>query len=1077
MLTKEVELIDNELNSICFFTICSKNFMAYARTLYFALKKQYPDLVFYVALCDDVAGLKPQPFEIVELSALNIPDIEGMSKKYNITEFNTAIKPFVFNHLFTKKNHQNVIYLDPDILVIDRFIEVEQAFLDGAEAILTPHILSPAENVEVHDQKMLMFGIYNLGFLALHNSDQVRNIVSWWGRKLETECVINVEGGLFVDQKWADLLPAFIENAYVLRHPGYNVAYWNLSQRKVTKTDDSWSVNSKPLRFVHFSGNKLDEPNTFSRHSVEVTTESIGDLKQLLDEYRQLVFDNEHSHYSELEYTFNWDGESGVNLHTPRPEQEANNTLLPLTVENSQGNQAKKINSFKKLKAWRQTILSIRNISGGWKPLSKRVYLKIRKDGLSATIRRALLACSQHSVSSSQSFESTIDIQNKVADCIVFIDWSTPRPDKDAGSITAFYLLKILANLKYNVIFIPSDLERLGAYTDAIESLGVTCLHKEDIGSVELFLENSSFHIKHFFLCRAPIAALYIDAIRRNSPQSSILLNTSDLHYLREYREAELAGKLADKNVKDYIQHIKETELNTIKKCDTSIVMSTSELSIMEKELPDCDIRHIPLMFIDIEGEEQPYEERENILFIGGFPHQPNVDAVIFFCNEIWPIVSESLPNVEFIIIGSEPPEEVLQLSNIEGVTVVGYVKDLAPYFNSIRISVAPLRYGAGIKGKLGTSLGFGVPSVATSIAVEGMPLIDGQNICIADIPEEFAQKTIDLYTSEKQWNQLSEAGKNLVIKEYSIEKGMDRISKLLTGISACKYTLDFKGISSFYEYEKFLKINNRELSSQRELERELIEYEEPSFRLEGKCAVCEKNSSFNVSFMYAYENTNDGKKIPNWREHLDCEHCKLVNRVRAAVHYFKQEIKPELASKIYITEQVTPLFRWLKQKYTTTVGSEYFGNDSPLGEEVNGIRNEDLMNLTFNDNTFDYILSFDVLEHVPNPDKAFRQIYRCLKPGGEVLFSAPFSSKDKKNIIRASLNDDGTIEHHLPAEYHGNPVDHENGALCFQYFGWDMIEQLNDIGFTDSKALFYWSDQLLYLGSEQFLFRAKKPL
>ena len=141
----------------------------------------------------------------------------------------------------------------------------------------------------------------------------------------------------------------------------------------------------------------------------------------------------------------------------------------------------------------------------------------------------------------------------------------------------------------------------------------------------------------------------------------------------------------------------------------------------------------------------------------------------------------------------------------------------------------------------------------------------------------------------------------------------------------------------------------------------------------------------------------------------------------------------------------------------------------------VDGIQNEDVINLSFDDLSFDRILSFDVLEHVPDPAKAFREIYRVLGNEGIFLFSVPFSADSQTDIVRATLLPDGTIEHHFPAEYHGNPVDPEGGALCFRYFGWGMLDQLRAIGFSRVRALAYWSENQGYLGKEQYLFIAHK--
>ena len=208
--------------------------------------------------------------------------------------------------------------MDPDILVVSPFEELHACFNRGANCVLTPHILEPAEYAEMEDRKFLIYGIYNLGFCALRDTEQVSRIVSWWSRRLETHCVIDLQNGLFVDQKWADLLPAYIDNTAILHHPGYNIAYWNLSQRRVRLSDGKWTVNGQPVRFFHFSGNKIEDDQVFSRHTSQFNINNIGDVAGLLDIYRSCVYRHGHRYFSTLPYAFSWDGVKGQNEHTPR---------------------------------------------------------------------------------------------------------------------------------------------------------------------------------------------------------------------------------------------------------------------------------------------------------------------------------------------------------------------------------------------------------------------------------------------------------------------------------------------------------------------------------------------------------------------------------------------------------------------------------------------------------------------------------------------------------------------------------------------------------------------------------------
>jgi hypothetical protein len=301
------------------FTICARNFLAHALVLHDSLVRHHPDAMLHVVLCDSSEGIETEafPFEILPLGDLDVPRLPDMLERYNITELNTSLKPFVFAFLFDRFPGRPVLYLDPDILVVSRMAELEQALDEGADCVLTPHLCEPAEFAEMHDGRMLQYGIYNLGFCALRDTPETRRVVAWWGRRLEQLCIIDLPNGLFVDQKWADLLPAFLERTRILHHRGYNVAYWNLSQRTVRNTESGWEVNRVPLRFVHFSGCGITKPEVFSRHSLQFTLARIGDLATLFGEYAEAMRGRGHSWYARFPYAFRWDGQSGPNLHAP----------------------------------------------------------------------------------------------------------------------------------------------------------------------------------------------------------------------------------------------------------------------------------------------------------------------------------------------------------------------------------------------------------------------------------------------------------------------------------------------------------------------------------------------------------------------------------------------------------------------------------------------------------------------------------------------------------------------------------------------------------------------------------------
>jgi SAM-dependent methyltransferase len=172
----------------------------------------------------------------------------------------------------------------------------------------------------------------------------------------------------------------------------------------------------------------------------------------------------------------------------------------------------------------------------------------------------------------------------------------------------------------------------------------------------------------------------------------------------------------------------------------------------------------------------------------------------------------------------------------------------------------------------------------------------------------------------------------------------------------------------------------------------------------------------------------------------------------------------------------VTPVHEWAKRRFRRAVGSEWLGAAVPLGEvNSDGIRNEDLTRLTFEDRSFELVVTLDVLEHVPAFQAALAECLRVLAPGGWLLLTCPFRTDLAKNLVRAVVLPDGSVEHREPPEYHGNPVSPE-GSLAYHHFGWELLDQLRSVGFEDVRACQYWSREYGYLGAEQVVFLARRP-
>lgn len=227
------------------------------------------------------------------------------------------------------------------------------------------------------------------------------------------------------------------------------------------------------------------------------------------------------------------------------------------------------------------------------------------------------------------------------------------------------------------------------------------------------------------------------------------------------------------------------------------------------------------------------------------------------------------------------------------------------------------------------------------------------------------------------------------------------------------------------------------------------------------------------VEFLVDFQHSGSIDRV-NWRERVCCPETYFNNRMRATFHLFDLEMEAYPDNSLYITEQVTPIYTYFSGRFSNTVGSEFLGDKLPFGAvNKDGVRNETLCALSFPDESFDTLVSLDVLEHIPDYLQAFKECARVLKEGGKMMWSVPFIPSSPSNLVRATI-ENGEINHILPAEYHGDPLSGD-GVLCFQHFGWEMLNQIRAAGFRDSYALCYHSREFGYLGGEQFMFVAIK--
>ena len=366
----------------------------------------------------------------------------------------------------------------------------------------------------------------------------------------------------------------------------------------------------------------------------------------------------------------------------------------------------------------------------------------------------------------------------------LIIEHCTPTPDKDAGSVSVFNIILLLREMGYQITFIPEDnFLFMPDYSTKLQRLGVETIYYPFCRSVKEHVEVVGDRYDLAFLFRPKVVHDHLSTIQKYCPSAKTLFYTHDIHHIRMEREATLFNDAAKRNA---AASMKKMEYEAIRSVDSTIVVSTTEYEVLKPDFPTEKMHVLPLV-LSIPGTTKKYADREGIVFVGGFQHGPNVDAVKFYVDEVMPILRVNLPGVKFHIVGSNVTDEVLGLAD-DDVEVIGFVEDLNPFLDRMKLSVAPLRYGAGIKGKVGTAMAAGLPSVATSIAVEGMTLIQGEHILVADDPAEFASEIVRLYQDAGLWSNISEKGIAYAHKAWGMEVANRTLQVILDDIDLPKF-------------------------------------------------------------------------------------------------------------------------------------------------------------------------------------------------------------------------------------------------------------------------------------------------
>lgn len=290
------------------FTLCSNNYLAHAKTLGDSIKKYDPDVHFVIGLVDefhpDVDYNQYKNFEIIKYDTIGFPFFKEMIAAYNIIEFNTSVKPYYFEYLFKRSGADSkVLYIDPDIAA---YASLQPLFdlLEQHSIIVTPNLTREPDDVAPGELASLRHGVFNLGFIGVRNSEEGMRFTKWWEKRLRTHCVIDKPRGIFVDQKWVDLAPIYFKDLHVIYHPGYNMAWWNLDERKLNTDQDKYFVNDRQheLMFFHFSGYQPGSVNYTGRNinSTEYSFEKRPELTGIFQQYNAALQTNGFATLSKL---------------------------------------------------------------------------------------------------------------------------------------------------------------------------------------------------------------------------------------------------------------------------------------------------------------------------------------------------------------------------------------------------------------------------------------------------------------------------------------------------------------------------------------------------------------------------------------------------------------------------------------------------------------------------------------------------------------------------------------------------------------------------------------------------------
>lgn len=365
----------------------------------------------------------------------------------------------------------------------------------------------------------------------------------------------------------------------------------------------------------------------------------------------------------------------------------------------------------------------------------------------------------------------------------LFLDHETPRPDRDAGSHAALIEMELVQALGWKVSFLPANLAWLGHYSEALQRRGIELLHAPFVLSLEQLLRERGQEFELIYITRFTMATQALPLISRHAPGARLLFCNADLHHLRQLRTARaqaLHGEAADRAFAQ-VRDVQKQELAVIRQVHLTFSYSEAERAVIEAEtLGAAPTAAAPWV---VEGPEQPapLQQRQGLAFLGSYRHPPNREAVEAFLAEVWAELQCRRPELQLHLYGSDLDTELGQRwGSHAGVVIEGWVANPATVYNRHRLFLAPLRSGAGLKGKVAAAAAHGIPQVLSPIAAEATGLRHGQEIWIAHQPHQWISAIEELCRNDERWQAMSAASHRYARSQWSRQRGLELMAEAL---------------------------------------------------------------------------------------------------------------------------------------------------------------------------------------------------------------------------------------------------------------------------------------------------------